>query len=399
MEIDKKSSNDTNSNFSGSGYLSNFPAATINYVQISRNACDGEGITAVNASVNDEIKKERDALVKEKEDLVSNGVSTYYTDNTWSAYDTACTAAAATTTDWDMLNKIAPLKTAKDRLLKKEQQFENCNIALSGKIDMNFYTTVDENDTSKTPRFTSGGKTLEPVETAEGGKKVYTVKLPAKEMTDEITVEMYDETSGTIVDKVVYSIEDYAKELLKNDAYSSEMKALVKSMLNYGAAAQTQFGYHTDDLANKSLNDTDKNVGAIGNALDTFCGSQYITAENCVGYSLVLEAETALKLYFKDTDSSQITVKKGDALVEDLECGESNGLTYVKVPNIKAQNLNNVYTVYIGEDEAGTVSALTYCYQVAKGTYDAKLTNLVNALYDYNKKACAFVDSQQTSAD
>ena len=39
---------------------------------------------------------------------------------------------------------------------------------------------------------------------------------------------------------------------------NQETLNVVKAMLNYGAAAQVQFNYKTDTLANASLSDTDK---------------------------------------------------------------------------------------------------------------------------------------------
>jgi len=215
-------------------------------------------------------------------------------------------------------------------------------------------------------------------------------------MTDEITVEMYDKTSGSVVDKVVYSIEEYANKLLKNDANSSEMKALVKSMLNYGAAAQTQFGYHTENLANKNLDEADKNVGEIGDALNATCENQRVTAADYMGFSLVLDSETALKLYFTG-NSDDITLEKDGQQVE-VARKESNGASYVKVENITANHLGDVYTVKKGTESVGEISALTYCYQVANanGKYGENLTNLANALYDYNQKALAFKQSQSS---
>jgi hypothetical protein len=50
-----------------------------------------------------------------------------------------------------------------------------------------------------------------------------------------------------------YSAVAYAKTILNKETASDEMKALVVSMLNYGAEAQMAFGYNTDNLMNSFL--------------------------------------------------------------------------------------------------------------------------------------------------
>ena len=223
---------------SNANYVSDFPDSTIKYVQISRNANDANGVTTVNNSTNDGIVQERDALVAEKDKMISNGVSTYYTSDSWTAYEAACTNASAATTDWDIMNKIDALKTAKEGLTKTSPQFSGYSITLGGKIGVKFYTEVAEDDATKAPVFTSGSSELTSVQTVENGKKVYTVELPAKKMADDITVDMKNVSTNECLDRVVCSVADYADTLLADDTQSDELKALVKAMLNYGAAAQ-----------------------------------------------------------------------------------------------------------------------------------------------------------------
>lgn len=393
VEIGKQYTNDIWA--SKANYVSDFPDATIKYVQISRNANDANGVATVNDSTNDGIVQERDALVAEKADTISNGVSTYYTSDSWTAYETACTNASAATTDWDIMNKIDALKTAKDGLTKTSPQFSGYSITLGGKIGVKFYTEVAEDDATKAPVFTSGSSELTSVQTVENGKKVYTVELPAKKMADDITVDMMNVSANECLDRVVCSVADYADTLLADDTQSDELKALVKAMLNYGAAAQVQFSYNTENPANASLNDTDKAVAEIGTELDADCGRMGVTADGYKGLSLVLNSETALKLY-ATTDAS-IVLKKDGVQVAASGSEKNNGFSYVTLANIAANHLQDTYTVEIGGTEVGTVSPLLYCYNVTKGSFDASLKNLVNALYQYNKAAVAYNTSSSSN--
>ncbi len=102
-------------------------------------------------------------------------------------------------------------------------------------------------------------KTLYPVECIINGKEYYRFDyngVSAKEMGDTLTATLVftrDETeySGTVD---TYSLKAYAMERLaaSDDA---TFKTLLVDLLNYGAAAQTYFGYRTDALVNGELND------------------------------------------------------------------------------------------------------------------------------------------------
>lgn len=272
---------------------------------------------------------------------------------------------------------------------------DGTSVELGGKIGVNFHTNATGGVQVK---FTKSGDTSlvndDQSTVDEDGRKVFTYEVAAKEMADVITAELLD-GNGNVIDTVEQSVVQYAKTILDNSAKYPNEQALVKAMLNYGAAAQVQFKHNTDNPANNALGADEKNVEAIGSKLDA-CETQKMTAESYKGFSLVLESETALKLYFDGTGSPDITVQKADgsenvAVVSGTET--KNNFAYVKVPNIAANHLSDVYKVTVNGENAGTVSALTYCYKVAKGNYGASLTNLVNALYAYNQAAVNYVPS------
>jgi hypothetical protein len=87
---------------------------------------------------------------------------------------------------------------------------------------------------------------------------MYTVRtngVPAKNMGDTIYFKAYAKlVDGSYVYSEIagYNAIVYAHTVLKSNA-SDSAKSLVVAMLNYGAAAQAQFGYKTDALMNAGL--------------------------------------------------------------------------------------------------------------------------------------------------
>jgi hypothetical protein len=78
---------------------------------------------------------------------------------------------------------------------------------------------------------------------------------------------------------------------------------LLVDMLNYGAAAQTQFGYRTDDFANKNLTEAQKAMatGPVACSNNQVAGTNYIGSNlsgkfktPCLATSLVLEPSYAI---------------------------------------------------------------------------------------------------------
>ncbi len=85
---------------------------------------------------------------------------------------------------------------------------------------------------------------------------ITTTGIAAKEMGDTRYYCAYAKlTDGTIVYSKLYdySPKKYAANMLGKDTTSPKQKALCVAMLNYGAAAQSYFGYNTSSLMNSGL--------------------------------------------------------------------------------------------------------------------------------------------------
>ena len=141
-------------------------------------------------------------------------------------------------------------------------------VSFEDEIFMNVYFTIDstENVVELGMITYSSNVTDYGVDTAEqvipgytynasnGYLSVRTKGIPAKSLGDVIYFSVYAQlTDGSYVytPLVGYNPKTYAYSQLSSG--SAEMKALVVAMLNYGAAAQTYFGYRTDAPVNADL--------------------------------------------------------------------------------------------------------------------------------------------------
>ena len=95
---------------------------------------------------------------------------------------------------------------------------------------------------------------------ADGSYMVTSQGIPAKNLADTLYFAVYAKLAdGSYVysDVYGYNAKAYAEDRLQNST-SDAMKALCVAMLNYGAAAQTQFGHNTDALMNEGLTAEDQ---------------------------------------------------------------------------------------------------------------------------------------------
>ena len=94
---------------------------------------------------------------------------------------------------------------------------------------------------------------------ADGMYMVSSNGIPAKNMGDTLYFKVFaKQADGSYVysDMVSYNAVTYAKNILAGT--NEKMKAPVVAMLNYGAQAQTFFGYRTDALMNRDLTAADQ---------------------------------------------------------------------------------------------------------------------------------------------
>lgn len=167
-----------------------------------------------------------------------------------------------------------------------DEQFSivTCNIAVRDGLDMFFY--VDPSDiagpntfTAKVTKvfadgrepvimeFPSAGEDVNKWE-YHGGYGLYRFRfsdISAKEMTDDITVVIYNSDGTQASYEFVSSIQDYAMATLAAFPDDVKLRTALVDMLNYGDACQIQFGYGTDSMATSELTETQKAYGTQAN--------------------------------------------------------------------------------------------------------------------------------------
>ena len=118
-------------------------------------------------------------------------------------------------------------------------------------VKMLFYNSVQDEYTTQTASY---------VASSQGSVNIGGVScqifasngLAAKQMTDDIYARAYVEIDGqTIYSEVVkYSVLEYYYEIKEAGTVSTNILNLLEAMVNYGAAAQINFNYNTEKLAN-----------------------------------------------------------------------------------------------------------------------------------------------------
>ena len=284
------------------------------------------------------------------------------------------------------------------------------SVSLKGDIALNFYLIVPDElkeDSGAYVTLNDEKYMIAEATTRTVGEDTlyqFTVKLHAKQMTDEVVLRVYTGedalvtlyTHSTGEDKTetgyVFTVQDYIQKTHENST-DEKLLALVDAMSDFGSLAQAQFNHNVEsrvdvkaDLSTVTVDDLATFAPKVTEGTAT--GLTY------EGLTLVLESETVLRFYFT-VDEGEIgdyTFKLGTKKVTPVEAG---GKWYVEVANIAAKNLDKVYTVTVSNASGKIVtvkaSALSYAYNVLSAEdADATLVDLVKGLYLYNKAADAY---------
>lgn len=149
------------------------------------------------------------------------------------------------------------------------------------------YAVVEKGTVTKTIPATQWGT----------ANQYYTISydgLAAKEMTDEIRITIYNAEGEAISDTKTDSVRGYVLRIFNDQ--NTVGKTMLVDMLNYGAAAQTYFGYKTDDLANSRFTDAQKAFGT--KTMETVSDIR-TQGPNYAGTRLVLESRIQMQVAFK----------------------------------------------------------------------------------------------------
>lgn len=274
--------------------------------------------------------------------------------------------------------KVGGVEKASYSIKAVEAKAENAMISLSldGTIGLNFAFNAS-NLANATVVATKNGVEVvnQPV---VNGENIVTVPVNAKEMTDDINFSI--KVDGEVFENHTYtvSVAEYAANLFEDEDWGDLMHA----MLNYGAAAQMALNYKTNDLA------ADISGGITYDFSEyeaiTFTGDTDIL--DGLYMNLVLESDTAFKVYFKPATGVELAVTVNGEAAELTENGD--GYYVLTVGNIAADKLVDDFAIVVNEKLSFAVNALDWAKIANEGT-DANLATLAKALAAYATAAAS----------
>ena len=221
---------------------------------------------------------------------------------------------------------------------------------------------------------------------------VQTDGIAAKNLGDTIYMAVYaKQDDGTYVysDVLTYSPKQYAMSRLENSS-NEKLKALCVAMLNYGAAAQTHFGYMPNALANADLTAEQQALVSAYSA-DLFRGAiganaakigEFAKTETGFGTkfaSVSFESAFAINYYFAPTAAvdSDVTMyywtadayASADTLTAENASGaltmvsDGSGNYWAQISGIAAKQLDETYyvaAVYTSNGETFCTGVIAY---------------------------------------
>lgn len=207
------------------------------------------------------------------------------------------------------------------------------------------------------------------------------LNLPATQMADEIVISIDGEALAK-----TYSVRGYAEEILAGN-YSEATKNLVKYMLSYGSAAQTYFGYNTENPADRGI--TVEAKTPTGDTTVDYSGR--VSGIAFYSASLLHRNKTAVRFYFAGSAENLTFTVNGVA----CEPTAKDDMYYVELTGINPQELENDVTVVVSDGiDTLTVhySPLDYIVRMyEKETSSPQTKALVQALYGYYLAAEAYI--------
>ncbi len=273
----------------------------------------------------------------------------------------------------------------------------SATISADGSLILNVYSIPKDNIDTETAyvKVNDVSTLVKDLEVDNKGRFVVsTPDLEPVYMTNDFSIQYFDANNNPLSREVTMSIQDYLMNFYNgNDA---GLKSLAKSMLNYGSYCQLLFNINTDNLANSTLVEAEKDVSSVvANIDDIKTNGGQTEGATPLGFSLVLNNKTDLKLYLNiDGDINEYKAYIDD---EEVELVHGSGNQYfVRINNVAAPKLNEKHNITLTHNETGDLyincSLLSYAYSVinkAETTYanNQNLVNAMRAMYAYHNSA------------
>ncbi len=277
-----------------------------------------------------------------------------------------------------------------------------------------FYLEVSKNVVGGDPVVTTfgldEGMTQMQVLTNTSGKvtgyrATYT-GINAKEMGDEFTATLYAVAAdGTVYygNSATSSIKSFLTGKLTDNNSSATLKTLAVDMLNYGAAAQVNFAYNTENLSNADLTEEQKALGTQTNPEAADAGSVSGDGINLTASVTVKsKVELTLTCMYKTEDASNVKFifkdKDGKVLAELAPSNHiANKAVQCVYDQVGAKQMRELITIEVYDGDTLVSKTLTWSIEsyvastLAKTSTGEILANMVNAMLIYGDSAAAYL--------
>ena len=262
-----------------------------------------------------------------------------------------------------------------------------------------FYNT--NSNAGEKPEYSTEIKALSSLEEISdgdyAGNRILSITQAPAQSTEQILINVYaseaDATAGTNeVDTIDYSVYNYCREIIEH--YSgdkeTEVKNLAKSTLDYAAAAQTYFGYNTENMATKDntenafYNDVaSANLSSVGgfNSKPTFITSATVVVKSDLEINLLTTAEI-------NTVSGSLATSKGGNRFSVTKGAKNGRYNVIHISGIEPANMNRTITVTVN-GSTFTFTANTIM-KIMTNNSNANMVTLAKAMYLYGQAANAY---------
>ena len=305
--------------------------------------------------------------------------------------------------------EVNPITLDEKEFVAPTQADNGASITVAETISENFYLDDDfygetayvsftynhNSDISETADISTDVQSMSSLDDATDGRKKFSVTQAPAQATEPIEIKVYanadDAQAGTnAIDTIDYSVYTYCRDIIENydGEKKDEMKALAKSTLDYAAAAQTYFGYNTDDMATKDAPSGFYND--VANAdLSNVAGVS--AAPSCIKKaSLVVKSDLEINL-LSDTpiDVTDFSIAATTGKDRFAVTTYQNGEYYVvHIAGIEPANMGKAIT--INTDKGDIVMTANSVVKMFANSNNANLSTLAKALFEYGNAANAY---------
>ena len=324
--------------------------------------------------------------------------------------------------------------------------FTSVSLSLEGRVIINFYANFpDYAEAGYTPGILffrkqpdgdeivaayNAGEGITSYVVADNGALMFSYdKLAAKELNDKVYATLYAvQDDGKVVfgTPTPISAAEYAISTFGLYANDARLQTLMVDMLNFGAAAQNEFDYRTDALANSNMSATmaakaTKDNVSLSNGMKLYndgLSSDKVTIKSA---SLSLDNEISINFYAEIKGD----IKKAELLIFDeyTAGGVYDKNTASKrtdmvphedmyagfITGIAAKSMRDLYyaRVYVQFEDGteaysgiGQYSVESYAWQVRNGSgFSSKLKLLMEEMMKYGDSAKMYMENKNTNTN